>query len=259
MLLSLVYLDSHPRPFTPSPGRRFRPGRKGLPSLQSAFPVLLHCRPIAAAYCFKSFSCNTYDLCASVANKGLTSWLSLLDATLTKSRGGTSNDVRTFRPARVPACHCSDAFLLALCFHAVTNCKFHNSFVLTFIQNAGGCTPLFLPFPTFGRSKLQTFRRVSASPIAGRSPWCNNWQRHEIHHRQGETYCPQPVSKHSERTSGTVRLRSRSKTPIRSGSQVVPGSTVLIVDRSAGWPEPASDARMRHVFRVGKAGSVRLG
>src|SRR5712692_2780126 len=30
----------------------------------------------------------------------------------------------------------------SLCFHSVTNCKFCNSFVLTFIQNAGGCTPL---------------------------------------------------------------------------------------------------------------------
>jgi hypothetical protein len=60
MLLSLVYLDCHPRPYTPSPDRRFRPGRKGLPSFQSVSPVLLHSRPIAAACCFKSFSCNTY-------------------------------------------------------------------------------------------------------------------------------------------------------------------------------------------------------
>ncbi len=28
-----------------------------------------------------------------------------------------------------------------LSFHALTNCKFCNSFLLTFIQNAGGCTP----------------------------------------------------------------------------------------------------------------------
>jgi hypothetical protein len=30
-----------------------------------------------------------------------------------------------------------------LCFHAVTNCKFSNSFLLTFMQIGGGCTPLF--------------------------------------------------------------------------------------------------------------------
>jgi hypothetical protein len=38
-------------------------------------------------YCLKSFSCNTYDLLASVANKRLTVSLNPLDATLTKNKG----------------------------------------------------------------------------------------------------------------------------------------------------------------------------
>jgi len=42
---------------------------------------------VLAPYCLKSFSCNTYGLLASVANKRLTVSLSPLDATLTKNKG----------------------------------------------------------------------------------------------------------------------------------------------------------------------------
>jgi hypothetical protein len=52
-----------------------------------------------------------------------------------------------------------------------------------------------------------------------------------------------PVSKITERTSGTVQQRSRL--------QVVPGSSVLYMDRSTKWPADQQ--------RAGKAGSVRLG
>src|SRR6267154_6570644 len=38
-----------------------------------------------------------------------------------------------------------------------------------------------------------------------------------------------------ERTSGTVQHRYRSQTPVRSELQVVPRSSVLYLDRSAGW------------------------
>src|SRR6266436_7885111 len=61
--------------------------------------------------------------------------------------------------------------------------------------------------------------------------------------RSGETTPLPPVSKDSERTSGTARSWSPS--------QVVPGSSVLTLDRSAGW--------LAFQQRVGKAGSVRLG
>jgi len=77
--------------------------------------------------------------------------------------------------------------------------------------------------PTFGRFNL---RPVSARPIAAQSLWCNNSQRHEISSASGETSPLPPVSKDSERTSGTVRRRSRF-IPAWPGSQVVPGSSVL--------------------------------
>src|SRR6267143_6493537 len=57
--------------------------------------------------------------------------------------------------------------------------------------------------------------------------------------RSGETTPLPPVSKDSERTSGTARSLSPS--------QVVPGSSVLTLDRSAGW--------LAFQQRVGKAGS----
>jgi hypothetical protein len=61
-----------------------------------------------------------------------------------------------------------------------------------------------------------------------------------------------PVSNKSERTSVTATVRRRT------GLQVVPGSTVLTVDRSrvARTSIQVIDAE-KH--RVGKAGSVRMG
>jgi len=44
----------------------------------------------AAHFSFKSFTCNTYGLPASVANKRLTACLSPLSATVTKNTGGGS-------------------------------------------------------------------------------------------------------------------------------------------------------------------------
>src|SRR2546425_5551638 len=42
----------------------------------------------------------------------------------------------------ISSIHHSPSFSLPLlCFHAVTNCKFSNSFLLTFMQIGGGCTP----------------------------------------------------------------------------------------------------------------------
>jgi hypothetical protein len=70
-----------------------------------------------------------------------------------------------------------------------------------------------------------------------------------------------------ERISGTGQHRSRSQPPISSGSQVVPGSTVLSLDRSrvARVSHPRRMVRITAFRkdagnpRVGKAGSVRLG
>jgi hypothetical protein len=51
-----------------------------------------------------------------------------------------------------------------LYFHALTNCKFHNPFVLTFIQNARGCIPyqaLGQKYPKFLQGWL---KRVNSFP-----------------------------------------------------------------------------------------------
>src|ERR1700687_175451 len=79
-------------------------------------------------------------------------------------------------------------------------------------------------YPRFPRSTVQT--RLSRSeqvtshespvtsllirPIAATRPWCHNGQRHEKSLRSGETTPLPPVSNNTERTSGTVRRRSRS-------------------------------------------------
>jgi hypothetical protein len=95
-------------------------------------------------------------------------------------------------------------------------------------------------------SNLQTIpsSHCSQPPLVPQSAKARSsrWRR--------ETYSPQPVSKMIERTSGTVRAWS----PL----QVVPGSSVLMLDRSRVARSTASgkDAGKQ---RVGKAGSVRLG
>ena len=70
--------------------------------------------------------------------------------------------------------------------------------------------------------------------------------------RPRETTPLHPVSNRSERTSVTATARRRP------GLQVVPGSTVLTVDRSrvARISIKVIDAEEQ---RVGKAGSVRMG
>jgi hypothetical protein len=72
-----------------------------------------------------------------------------------------------------------------------------------------------------------------------------------LRHRR-ETTPRYPVSNRSERTSVTATARRRP------GLQVVPGSTVLTVDRSrvARISIKVIDAEEQ---RVGKAGSVRMG
>src|SRR5882724_592112 len=91
-----------------------------------------------------------------------------------------------------------------------------------------------------------------ARPIAADNPWCNNALRRKRSSPSRETTTLYPVSNRSERTSVTATARRRP------GLQVVPGSTVLTVDRSrvARIGIQVFDAE-KH--RVGKAGSVRMG
>ena len=122
--------------------------------------------------------------------------------------------------------HLRKAYLL--CFQAIPN-----SLPKT---TRGGGTPNVQTF------NLQTFKR-SERPIAAYAPWCHNWQWRTKSSPSGETTPLPPVSNDSERTSGTARSWSPT--------QVVPRSSVLELDRLAGWLASSK--------RVGKAGSVRLG
>ena len=75
----------------------------------------------------------------------------------------------------------------SLCFHSVTNCKFCNSFVLIFIQNAGGCTPLSsVPQPVHPlKRRLRkpfVFRSLRTLPFY---VWCKSFVCHSYKNCRG--------------------------------------------------------------------------
>jgi hypothetical protein len=119
-----------------------------------------------------------------------------------QSRSGDTDSVGTYgRYDMFP--------IYPLSVHALTNCKFRKSFPLIFIRNTGGCTPLGLPIAFSQRCNVQpsnvpTFPR----PIAAKRLWCHNPQWHKFSSRSGETTPLSPVSKTSERTSGTSQFCS---------------------------------------------------
>src|SRR6266852_3681121 len=92
--------------------RGFDPGNERLSKSSADYCRLItdHCPltcpdPVGATatLALSPLDATLMDLPASVANKGLTSWLNPLDATLTKNRGGTSVplDVPIFRRSNV--------------------------------------------------------------------------------------------------------------------------------------------------------------
>jgi len=98
----------------------------------------------------------------------------------------------------------------------------------TLTKNTGGvCGPYLL---------TSLLRVCPIRPIAAQTLWCHNSQRRKISLPSGETTPLSPVSKTSERTSGTARSWSPT--------QVVPGSSVLRfklgpISRVARLPHPA--------------------
>src|SRR6266851_3379294 len=116
-------------------------------------------------------------------------------------------------------------------------------------------------------------------PIAANRPWCHNWQRRENSSPSGETTPLPPVSKNRERTSGTVRRRSRSHPDSvgvasrawvqrsNAGFRVCTCKPRAKLDRSrvarATFPcrteSALASVKDAGKCRVGKAGSVRLG
>ena len=135
------------------------------------------------------------------------------------------------------------------------------------------------PIPSFRHSTVQWRLSISlwsghrsgttqpaTGPIAARRPWCNNWQRTRNLHDPGKqlrsSRCLKILSGHREPFDGVPGY-----TPARSGSQVVPGSTVLTLGRSR-VARVTHSCRMVSALasgkdagkpRAGKAGSVRLG
>jgi hypothetical protein len=96
--------------------------------------------------------------------------------------------IRSYENCRVsPASSCFFFCCLSLhgtlsfvSFHTVTNCKFHKSFVLTFIQNAGGVlTPLLLhSLPNLATRHL---RPATSFPSVSKSSRTLLSRRHEGH------------------------------------------------------------------------------
>src|SRR6266581_233691 len=138
----------------------------------------------------------------------------------------------------------------------------------TLTKNTGGGVTSFKP-------KLLSVRHVPpVRPIAAERLWCHNSQRHEISSASEETTPLLPVSKDSERTSGTVRQRSRlprlgrgcKVIALRSHLQEGLGPSFYCWT-AAGGPSIASGVDRLTVAiekdagkcRAGKAGSVRLG
>src|SRR6266446_2890546 len=128
-------------------------------------------------------------------------------------------------------------------------------------------------------SLLPYFLSSPVRPIAANRPWCHNWQRRENSSPSGETTPLPPVSKNRERTSGTVRRRSRSHPDSvgvasrawvqrsNAGFRVCTCKPRAKLDRSrvarATFPcrteSALASVKDAGKCRVGKAGSVRLG
>jgi len=100
----------------------------------------------------------------------------------------------------------------------------------TLTRNTGQEAPHFLYVPTFGRSDWGTCRRSGVPPPVPLQPNAFGATIPKgtrfLHHPGKQLRSPRCL-RLRERTSGTVHRRSRSKTPTRSGSQVVPGDNVL--------------------------------
>jgi hypothetical protein len=173
----------------------------------------------------RSFPCHTsenspvnplaatlMDLPASVANKGLTVWLSPLDATLTKNRG--VGVLWSFLLVS-PYLYVATTYLLCL----------------SLLRKLPGVYPKF-PFwkgMYSQRSNRSTFK-PSNDPLVPLQPnafGATIPKGTRILHHPGKQLRSPRCLRIRERISETARCRSRSQTPIRSGLQVVPGDNVL--------------------------------
>ena len=136
-----------------TPSRSSHPTQ--LPSRQQSAPI----SPLAA---------TLMDLPTSAANKRLTRLLSPSDATLTKNRGWGA-------PRGTPSS--ASVKIAALSFHALTNCLFHKSFLLTFMHRMGGVggAPLSSSLASNFQSLNSASPQISFPPSHPlESPHCTN-------------------------------------------------------------------------------------
>ena len=241
-----MYLECLSRPFTLRFDRRFLPGRKGLTSLQSVSPVFLptdHCPPtcpdpvgITAHYCFKSFSCNTYESPRKTYVQA-----KHFRCNTHKKQGATHrpSDVWAFRltnlfPFKHLRTHSRDRRSASLFFQSLAH---------SFRCDGGVCPGCPRNLPARRRANVRPIlspylitSSISPSvPLQPNALGATIGKVARILHDPGKQLRSPRCLRLRERTSGTVQHRSRSQTPVRSELQVVPRSSVLYLDRSAGW------------------------
>ncbi len=191
-----------------------------LSSLESAVADKHRVLPVFSRNCRTSspLEATLTSTAVSVDSKWFTAKLNLLDATLTKNTG-EEGPLLTGRHS-VPQCLCG-------------NPSFASGRGTRVTEHRSRATPSALSVPLQPNAFGATIRKGTG-----------------ILHDQGKQLRSPRCLRLGERTLGTAR----SWFPL----QVVPGSSVLELDRSRVGPHPASgkDAGKR---RVGKAGSVRLG
>jgi len=181
------------------------------------------------------------NLHASVANKRLTCKLSPLDATLAKNRGHPSTFRRLGVPTRQPLFF--QTFTDSLTGTGEAHLLFFNHLHTLFVATEGyvpGCPPK-LPARRCANVRpilspyLITSSVSPSVPLRPNALGATIGKVARILHDPGKQLRSPRCLRLRERTSGTVQHRSRSQTPVRSELQVVPRSSVLNLDRSAGW------------------------
>jgi len=206
-----VYLERLPRPLTLRFDRRFLPGRKGLTSLQSVSPVFLptdHCPPtcrdpvgVTAHYCFKSFSCNTYESPRKCCKQETYVQAKPFRCN-TRKKQGPPIDLPTFGRSDSPTPFLSNIYGLTHGNRRSAS-PFFQSLAHSFRCDGGVCSGVppqassasMCQRQTYPQSLPHYFVSLPIRPIAAKRPWCHNWQSRANSSRSGETTPLSPVSK----------------------------------------------------------------
>lgn len=157
-------------------GIYLEPSRSGIPTCPNSVGTLPTFRPSDAQTILSPLQCAVADKhCVLPVFSRNRPVLSPLEATLTRMLASVASNRLTESLQRAKFFSCN-----------------------TYTKPGVGRVLLFLDAQdtrTFRRSDLETFRRVSASPIAAGRLWCHNPKRRENSLRSGETTPLPPVSK----------------------------------------------------------------